>query len=144
RGTGQNGLLSLNPKTGEFLWNFKTEGEVMPTPAVYKDTVYITTGDKHLYGINPKNGEERWSLNLDSIVSMSSPNVKNGILYVGGAIPSTFFAIDLDGRKIKWKTQLDNVVSGLDDVPPVVSEKDLVYTSGIIKTDNSVSLKNMF
>lgn len=144
RGTGQNGLLSLDPETGEILWDFETEGEVMPTPAFYKDTVYITTGDKSLYGINPKTGEESWSLNLNSVISMSSPNIKDGILYVGGTTPSVFFAVDLDKKKMKWEKSLDKVISGLDDVPPVVSEENFVYTSGIVKTSSSVSVRDTY
>lgn len=133
RGTGQSGLLSLNAKSGEVLWDFKTKGEVMPTPAFYKGTVYITTGDKHLYAIDPKNGEEKWRLELGNVISMSSPNIKNGVLYVGGGEPRpyTFFAVDLESKKILWETEFEDVYAGLDDVPPVIYKNKYVFTTGI-------------
>lgn len=144
RGTGESGLLSLDPKTGEILWDFKTEGEVMPTPAFYKNTVYITTGDEHLYGVNPENGEEKWSLNLGSVISMSSPNIKDGILYVGGSSTYVFKAVDLDEKEMKWETPMEGVMAGLDDVPPVVSDDGIVYTTGVKNTGNSLTLKQTF
>ena len=83
RGTDKSGLLCLDPNTGEILWNFRTKGEIMPTPAFYDNTVYVTTGDKHLYAVDPKNGTEKWKLDIGHVISMSSPNIKDGILYVG-------------------------------------------------------------
>lgn len=145
RGTEESGLLSLDPQTGEILWNFETKGEVMPTPAYYKDTVYITTGDRHLYGVNPETGREKWNLDLGNVVSMSSPNIKDGILYVGGGRPQpyTFFAVDLNEREILWKTELENVMSGLDDVPPAIY-KDLVITTGVEETGEKIELKEVY
>lgn len=144
RGTGDSGLLSLDLDNGETLWDYQTEGHVMPTPAFYDGTVYITTGDKHLYGINPKEGTEEWSLELGSVISMSAPNIKDGILYVGGSSPYKFFAVDLDEEKMKWEMPFEKVTSGLDDVPPVVSDEGLVYTTGVQDTDDSLSIKEVF
>lgn len=145
RGTQESGLLSLDPETGEILWDFDTKGEVMPTPAYYKDTIYITTGDRHLYGVDPKTGQEKWNLDLGNVVSMSSPNIKDGILYVGGGRPQpyTFFGVDLKKREILWKTELKGVMSGLDDVPPAIYG-DLVITTAVEETDNKIELKKVY
>lgn len=145
RGTGKSGMLSLDPETGKVLWDFETSGEVMPTPAYYNGTVYITTGDRHLYGVDPDSGEEKWNVELGNVISMSSPNIKDGVLYVGGGQPSPyrFFAVDLDDRKILWKAELEKVTSGLDDVPPVIY-KNLVITTGVQETDKKVSLKEVY
>ncbi|MEL3970857.1 PQQ-binding-like beta-propeller repeat protein [Rossellomorea oryzaecorticis] len=145
RGTEESGLLSLDPETGEILWNFETKGEVMPTPAYNKGTVYITTGDSHLYGVDPATGKEKWKLNLGNVVSMSSPNIKDGVLYVGGGRPQpyTFFAVDLNKTEILWKTELEEVMSGLDDVPPAIY-KDLVITTGVEETEKKIGLKEVY
>lgn len=142
RGTEKSGLLSLDPKSGDIVWDFETDGEVMPTPAFYKGTVYITTGDRHLYGVDPKSGEEEWSLDLNSIVSMSAPSVKDGVLYVGGGLPSTFQAIDLNSRDVLWKKEFLDVDKGIDDVPPVVMN-GLVFTTGVTVSDTDVSLRDI-
>ena len=145
RGTGESGMLSLDPETGDILWNFKTKGEVMPTPAYYEGTVYITTGDSHLYAVDPETGEENWSLELGHIVSMSSPNIKDGILYVGGGAPEpyTFSAVDLDTQEMLWQTEFDNVYAGLDDVPPAIYE-DLVITTAIEHGEEHRSLSDTY
>ncbi|WP_053070596.1 PQQ-binding-like beta-propeller repeat protein [Halomonas sp. PR-M31] len=144
RGTDESGVLSLDPETGEIAWNFETDGEVMPTPAFHDDTVYVTTGDRHLYGLAPDDGALKWSLNLGSIVSMSSPVIKDGILYVGGSRPYAFQAVNLGTREIKWATLIENVTTGLDDVPPIVSDSGLVYTTGVKVADEFLSLKEVF
>lgn len=132
RGTGKSGVLSLNAKTGKILWDFSTKGEVMPTPVVYKGNVYAVTGGKKLYELNPKTGQDEWTLNLGSYVSMSSPSITNGIMYFGGADPFTFFAVNLNTKKILWKRSFPQVGWGLDDVPPVISNH-LVITTALEK-----------
>jgi outer membrane protein assembly factor BamB len=138
RGTEESGVLSLDPETGEILWDFKTKGEVMPTPAFYEDTLYITTGDKHLYAIDPVKGEEKWRLELGHTISMSSPNIKDGILYVGGGNPRpyTFFAVDLNNRKVLWETSFEDVYLGMDDVPPAIYKDQYVITTGLEETED--------
>ncbi|QKY71709.1 hypothetical protein Len3610_12470 [Lentibacillus sp. CBA3610] len=143
RGTEESGLLSLDPETGEILWNFETKGEVMPTPAYYKDTVYITTGDRHLYGVNPLSGKEEWSLKLNGVVSMSAPNIHNGVLYVGSALPSSFQAVDLENKEVLWKKEFPDIDKGIDDVPPVVLG-DLVFTTGVTKSSKDVPLRQTY
>ncbi|QHE53712.1 PQQ-binding-like beta-propeller repeat protein [Pontibacillus sp. HMF3514] len=131
RGTKKSGLLSLDPSTGEILWKFETKGEVMPTPAFYDNTVYATTGDRHLYAIDPKTGTEKWKLDIGHVASMSSPNIKDGILYVGGGSPRpyTFTAVDLSKQEIVWQTELKDVYAGLDDVPPAIYENLVITTA---------------
>ncbi|GAM16253.1 cell surface protein [Mesobacillus selenatarsenatis SF-1] len=145
RGTGKSGLMSLDPKSGEILWTFETKGEVMPTPAYYDGTVFITTGDKHLYAIDPKSGTEKWKLKLGHVVSMSSPNIKDGKLYVGGGLPHpySFFGIDLTTKQILWETEFNNVYAGLDDVPPVIFE-NLVITTALERTDEILSVREVY
>nr|WP_298412155.1 PQQ-binding-like beta-propeller repeat protein [uncultured Halomonas sp.] len=144
RGTEESGVLSLDPATGEIAWNFETDGQVMPTPAFHDDTVYVATGDRHLYGLAPDDGSLKWSLDLGSIVSMSSPVIDGDTLYVGGSRPYVFRAVDLEKREIKWSTPFENVTAGLDDVPPVVSDSGLVYTTGVKVADEFLSLKEVF
>ena len=85
RGTGDSGVLSLDADTGEVNWQLETAGEVMPTPAVVGDSVYIATGDRHLYEIDPETGEDIERADLGGNVNMSHPAVSDGMLYVGAS-----------------------------------------------------------
>ena len=137
RGTEENGVLALDAETGDILWNFRTLGEVMPTPAYNDGAVYITTGDKHLYKLDPDTGELLHKANIGSVVSMSAPNITGNTLYVGGGspIPYTFSAFDLESDEFKWQIEFPEVYAGLDDVPPAVSD-GIVVTTALEKADD--------
>src|SRR5699024_6334412 len=83
RGTGDSGVLAVDADTGEVVWDYETEGEVMPTPVYYEDSIYIATGDKHLYKLDEDSGELLHKEEIGSTVSMSSPNQTGDMLYFG-------------------------------------------------------------
>lgn len=132
RGTGDSGVLALDAETGEVVWDYETEGEVMPTPVYYQDSIYIATGDKHLYKLDEDSGELLHKEEIGSTVSMSSPNQTGDMLYFGGSgpLPYTFYAYDLANDEFTWETEFDDVIAGLDDVPPAVSD-DIVVTTAV-------------
>ncbi|AKG03793.1 hypothetical protein AAV35_002645 [Salimicrobium jeotgali] len=131
RGTEESGVLSLDAETGETRWKFETDGEVMPTPAFHDGTVYIVAGDRHLYAVDAESGEEEWNLELGHVMSMSSPTIEDGMLYVGGGAPTpyTFTAVDLEKEEISWQTEFPEAYAGLDDVPPVIYEDSVITTA---------------
>lgn len=137
RGTGDNGVLALDADTGDILWNFRTLGEVMPTPAYYEEAVYIATGDRHLYKLDPDTGELFHKANIGSTVSMSAPNITGDTLYVGGGAPTpyTFSAFDLESDEFKWQAEFPEAYAGLDDVPPAVSD-GIVVTTALEKAED--------
>lgn len=131
RGDGDSGILALDADTGDIQWNYETDGEVMPTPAYYKDSVYITTGDRHLYKLDSKTGELMHKEEIGHTVSMSAPNIYKDTLFVGGSGPDpfTFSAFDLKRDEMKWQTEFPDVFAGLDDVPPAIQDNIIVTTA---------------
>lgn len=131
RGTGESGILALDAASGDILWKYNTEGEVMPTPLYYKNSVYIATGDDHLYKLDPETGDLLHKVKIGHTVSMSAPNLTNDTLFVGGSgpLPFTFTAYDLKSDEIKWQIEFPKVVAGLDDVPPAVSNNMAITTA---------------
>lgn len=131
RGTGESGVLALDAESGEIEWEYETEGEVMPTPVYYKDAIYIATGDKHLYKLDKDSGDLLHKEEIGSTVSMSAPNQTEDMLYVGGSgpLPYKFYGYDLANDDFKWETEFPDVIAGLDDVPPAVSDNIVVTTA---------------
>lgn len=131
RGTGESGVLSLDPDTGEQQWRFDTPGEVMPTPAVVGGAVYAVTGDRTLYKLDPTTGDELHTADLGHVVSMSSPSEHDGVLFFGGGAPApyTFFAYDTAEDEMAWEAEFPEFNRGLDDVPPAVDEGLVVTTA---------------
>lgn len=132
RGTEESGVLALDAESGQKLWKYNTEGEVMPTPAYYDGHIYITTGDRHLYKLDPDSGDLKHKEPLEGIASMSSPNITEDTLFVGGStpFPYTFTAYDLAEDDIAWQKDFPDVIAGLDDVPPAVAD-DIVVTTAV-------------
>ncbi|GAA1345854.1 PQQ-binding-like beta-propeller repeat protein [Arthrobacter roseus] len=132
RGTGESGVLALEAETGRIIWDFKTDGEVMPTPAFANGSVYVVTGDHNLYQIDPETGKEQSRTDIGSAVSMSSPALKDGILYFGAGHPPPGFSItayDTGSNKILWQSDFPETLYGMDDVPPAVHDSVLVTTA---------------
>ncbi|GGK01589.1 hypothetical protein GCM10007063_24850 [Lentibacillus kapialis] len=138
RGTEESGVLALDAESGDILWKYDTEGEVMPTPAYYNGHIYAATGDKHIYQLDDETGELINKSSIDHVVSMSSPTIKEDTLYVGSGRPSpyTFSAYDLTNDEFKWQTEFPDVFAGLDDVPPAVSDGVVVTTALTGDSDN--------
>lgn len=131
RGTGESGVLGLDPDTGEILWRHDTAGEVMPTPAVTGGAVWAVTGDRRLYKLDPATGEALEVVETGHVVSMSSPSEQGGVLYFGGGAPRpyTFFAYDTAAGEFAWQREFPEFTHGLDDVPPAVDEGIVVTTA---------------
>ncbi|SHE65305.1 Outer membrane protein assembly factor BamB, contains PQQ-like beta-propeller repeat [Modicisalibacter ilicicola DSM 19980] len=127
RGTGESGVMAVNPENGETLWKHPTRGEVMPTPALWKDALYIVTGGGRLVALAPASGERLWSLDLPGWVSMSSPAIRDGVLYVGAL--NSVVAVDLERQEILWTFDEDATFT---DVPPAVSEDGVVVITGMM------------
>ena len=140
RGTGESGVLGLDAESGEELWRFETEGQVMPTPAKANGAVHIVTGDHHHYELDPDTGEELSRTDVGHVVSMSSPGSNGDLLFFGGGHPApfAFTALDPHSSEIAWQIEFPDVISGLDDVPPAISG-DTVVTSANIAGPQSPS-----
>lgn len=130
RGTGDSGVMAVNPEDGATLWQHSTVGEVMPTPALWKNTLYVTTGGGQLIALAPDSGKRLWSLELPGWVSMSSPAIQDGVLYVGSL--NSVVAVDLENREILWRYDEN---ASFTDVPPAVSNGVVVMT-GMIPRGN--------
>ncbi len=130
RGTGQSGVMAVDPETGATLWDHRTEGEVMPTPAWWNGTLHIVTGAGRLIALNPENGEELWQLDLPGWVSMSSPSVQNGMLYVGSL--NSVLGIDLQARRIRWEYE---EIGSFTDVPPAAAPDGTVVITAMKSLD---------
>src|SRR5262249_19008112 len=63
-------------------WRFVTNGDVISSPAVAGDVLYIGSGDGSLYALDRFTGAKRWSYDAGSSVS-SSPAVANGLVIFG-------------------------------------------------------------
>lgn len=130
RGDGPGGVLALDAETGQRKWQYEVDGHVMPTPVLYAGRIYAAAGDRRLHVIDAATGELVEQVDVGSIISMASPAAADGLLYTAGLYDDPrFVAYDMDAGEMAWETMMPDVESGIDDVPPAVSEGIVVTTS---------------
>jgi outer membrane protein assembly factor BamB len=82
-------------------WQFQTKGEVLSSPAVAGDTIYIGSSDHMLYALDRTTGAKKWEFKTESRVT-SSAAVNAGVVYFG-SFDGNFYAVDAATGKEKWK-----------------------------------------
>ena len=84
-------------------WKFHTAGQVISSPTVVGDVVYVGSTDHHLYAIDRSSGTLKWKFESGSRIN-SSPAVADGTVYFA-SYDGFFYALDAAGGKLKWKFQ---------------------------------------
>lgn len=72
---------AIDAATGETRWSFPVEDEVLSSPAVGAETVYVGSADETVYAIDRESGTERWQYDADQPV-FGSPALDGDRLYV--------------------------------------------------------------
>jgi outer membrane protein assembly factor BamB len=102
-GPTHSGLFNASP--GQSLagvqWRFMTEGDVISSPTVSGETVYVGSGDGHLYALDRIAGTRKWAFDAANPIP-SSPAVGAGAVYFGTR-DGAFFAVDAATGKQRWK-----------------------------------------
>jgi len=70
------------PNTNQTLWNYTTGGNVISSPTVADDKVYVGSGDNRTYCLDASTGASIWNYTTGGWVQ-SSPAVAYGKVYVG-------------------------------------------------------------
>lgn len=84
-------------------WKFHTSGQVISSPAIVGDTVYVGSTDHHLYALDRTSGTMKWKFETGSRVN-SSPAIADGTVYFA-SYDGFFYAVDAVTGKQKWKFQ---------------------------------------
>ncbi|MCB9850865.1 MAG: PQQ-binding-like beta-propeller repeat protein [Phycisphaerales bacterium] len=74
-------LQAVNRKTGENIWQLKSDGEILATPAISGDTIVFGSGDGGVYGADLR-GAIRWKYTV-GIPVYSQPVIADGVVYIG-------------------------------------------------------------
>ena len=82
-------------------WRAATEGDVISSPAIAGDEVFIGSGDGHLYALDLATGARRWRYDAGSPVS-SSPALGGGLVFAA-ARDGSIFAVDIARGSRRWR-----------------------------------------
>jgi outer membrane protein assembly factor BamB len=74
----QHFLAAFDLKSGSLCWKQPISGEIITTPTLADESVYLTTLDGTIYCFDQLNGTKRWE---DSVRATSSPSVRQSKCY---------------------------------------------------------------
>ncbi|MBP5692086.1 MAG: PQQ-binding-like beta-propeller repeat protein [Bacteroidales bacterium] len=93
-------IYGLDAVSGAKKWEFKTEGKIFSTPAVFGDYAVVGSSDNNIYCLNPENGKLRWKYTCAKSV-LGSANIFKEKVYIG-ASDGVFRALNLKDGKLAW------------------------------------------
>lgn len=89
------------PKLTGAKWIFHARGQLISSPAVDVETVYIGSTGGFLYAVDRAAGSEKWKFNAKARIT-SSPAVAGGMVFFG-AYDGNFYAVDAAAGQLRWK-----------------------------------------
>ncbi len=127
---------ALSARTGAVIWQQRTVGENMPSPALVRingvDAIVFVNGDNHLRALRLSDGQPIWTLPTRGIGTMSSAAAVGNIVYVLSGVPSPgswhdeLYAVDVQHARYIWRAPIGNV----DCSPTVDNRTVFVQVSG--------------
>ncbi len=128
-GSKKNRLYAIDASTGELLWNYVTNKDVLSTPAVAEGVVYAGSQDNNLYALNGLTGELKWKYRTGG-GDPSSPVVVDGIVYVGST-DKRVHALDASTGEPLWRFETGDAIYSspavADGVLYIGSDDDHLY-----------------
>jgi eukaryotic-like serine/threonine-protein kinase len=102
-GTAHTGVYEASgvPRFSQAKWTFHAKGQLISSPAVAGDAIYIGSTAGFLYAVDRGTGAERWKYETKSRIA-SSPAVSDGLVYFG-AYDGNFYAVEAATGTLKWK-----------------------------------------
>lgn len=115
-------VYSLDATTGDLNWRIPAGDEVVSTPVVGPDTVYIGSSDDTLYALDRATGRELWRYETDHMI-WSSPALGFGTVYVTDW-HSKVYAVDaVAGEEVWTYDSFGTYISG----SPAIDEETVYF-----------------
>lgn len=93
-------VFAIDLFTGEEIWKFKADDEVLSTPAVYQEKVYVGSSDMTIYALDSNSGDVIWDYQTDGMV-FSSPAIGQEKVFVGST-DGKVYSLHTDTGDISW------------------------------------------
>lgn len=72
-------LIAIKLSSGKELWEVPIAGDIISSPIIYKDSIYLSTFDGTVYRYNFKDGKELWKSNMNAT---SAPWIEGEQIFV--------------------------------------------------------------
>lgn len=91
-------------------WTFQSKGEILSSPTIADDTVFIGSTDNSVYAIDGNTGTQKWSYATDDMVE-APPLVLDGRIYIGSN-DCFLYALDQQTGALIWKFETADKILG--------------------------------
>ncbi|MDI6787893.1 MAG: PQQ-binding-like beta-propeller repeat protein, partial [Planctomycetota bacterium] len=109
--TGEGGnsrVLGMSERTGEVVWTFQTDGDVISSPCLSDGLVYISSGGR-IYCLRLADGGFLWDYVTGGTV-FSSPVILEKVLYLAVGFPEQkLIALDITTKNVLWEKDLSQI-----------------------------------
>ena len=129
-GSWDEHVYALDLATGDEVWSFRADGDVMAAPAIDPTgVVYVGSHDWRVYALDLATGEERWRFATDGMV-IGGLVVTPGHVLVG-SYDATLYALDKAEGTETWAVTSNGHVTSA----PLVRDDGIYYTERAAPTE---------
>jgi outer membrane protein assembly factor BamB len=126
-------IVFMDQYTGDILWEWREEGVLASSPAVYQGNVYIYSLDGMVRCVSFLEGEELWKTSISEPMEFEvayfrlwpSPTVADDKVYIG-SIEGVFYCLDADTGEVLWEYETGGPFRS---APAVVPGKVLISST---------------
>ncbi|MEV8530185.1 PQQ-binding-like beta-propeller repeat protein [Streptomyces sp. NPDC052000] len=115
-GSLDKNLYALDAVTGAKKWSFTTEGSILASPKMDRDTLYVGSDDATLYAVNAATGAKKWAFK-GGRTFRATPEVADGIVYAVNN-DQILYALDANTGAKKWTAPLHGSTPANDNDHP--------------------------
>ena len=123
------GMLSQPPVQKGTVWSRRVGGDVVHTPAIAHDMVYVTTSQGRVMALDTGTGSTRWSADLKMDIT-AAPTVAATSVLIGTKTGSVF-GLEAHTGEVLWEFRAASEISGspivVGDTMYVVSFEGTLY-----------------
>ncbi len=111
-GSWDSRFYAIDAETGQQKWMFQagedpvTHNQVgfQSSSAVVDGTVYVGCRDAHLYALDAATGRKKWDYPTSKSWVITTPAVRDGLVYAGTSDSARFFALDAKTGRLRFNT----------------------------------------
>jgi len=98
-------VFALDPDTGAVQWHYEPEKDVISSPAVVGDTLYVGSRNGVVHALDAADGEPEWTYETARLL-VSTPAVSNGSVFIGDW-GGNVYGIDATTGEERWVVSTD-------------------------------------
>jgi eukaryotic-like serine/threonine-protein kinase len=115
-GSWDSYFYALDAATGAQKWKFKTGEDpdthnqvgIQSSASVADGIVYFGCRDSHLYAVDEQTGQQKWAMSMKGSWVVSSPAVRDGMIYFVTSDSSLLYALDAKTGEVKHSLGFDH------------------------------------